>query len=84
MLAGLDGSVKLIKSYEGKGRLEKLILYELAEYCVTLPNGRLAHEILSCDLATVLATIDRVIAEDLLGVSPASSSASSSSASSSG
>jgi hypothetical protein len=82
MLTGLDRNVKLIKSYEGKGHVEKLVLYELAEYCVTLPNGRLSHEILSCDLATVLATIDRVIAEDLLGVplasSPASSSASSS------
>ena len=82
MLVGLDSNVKLIKSYEEKGHLEKLVLYELAEYCVTLPNGRLAHEILSCDLATVLATIDRVIAEDLLGVS--SSSSASSSASSSG
>ena len=71
MLAGLGGDVKLIKSYEDKGHLEKLVLYELAEYCVALPNGRLAHEILSCDLAIVLATIDRVIAEDFLGVPPA-------------
>ena len=79
-LAGLDGDVKLIKSYEEKGRLEKLVQYELAEFCVRLPNGRLSHEFFSCDLATVLATIDRAIAEDLLGVSSATSSASSSSA----
>ena len=77
-LAGLDRNVKFIKSYEGKGHLEKLVQHELAEYFVRLPNGRLSREILSCDLATVLATIDRVIAEDLLNVSPASSSASNS------
>ena len=70
----LGRNVKLIKSYEEKGHLEKLVQYELAEYCVRLPNGRLSHEILNCDLATVFATIDRVIAEDLLGVSAASSS----------
>ena len=82
MLPGLDGSVKLIKTYEDKGHLEKLVQYELAEYCVTLPNDRLSHEIFSCDVAIVFATIDRVIAEDLLGVP--STSSSSGSASSSG
>jgi len=73
-LAGLDHSVKLIKPYEEKGHLEKLVQYELAEYCVRLPNGRLSHGILSCDLVTVFAVIDRVIAEDHLGVSSAASS----------
>ena len=69
MLAGLDSDVKFIKSYGERGHLEKLAQYELAEYCVRLPDGRLMHEIFSCDLATVFATIDRVIAEDLLSVS---------------
>jgi len=72
MLAGLDKTFKLIKSYEEKGHLEKLVHYELAEYRVRLPNGCLSHEIFSCDLAIVLATIDRVIAEDLFGVASSS------------
>ena len=76
MLAGLDHVVMFIKSYEGKGHLEKLVQYELAEYCVRLPNGRLAREIFSCDLATVFAVIDRVSAEDLLGVSSTAASSS--------
>ena len=78
MLRGLDKTYKFIKSYEEKGCLEKPVQWELAEYCVTLPNGRLSHEIFSCDAAFVLATIDRVIAEDLFGVSLVSDSASSS------
>ena len=82
LLRGLDTTYKLIKPYEEKGRLEKPVQWELAEYCVTLPNGCLSHEVFSCDVAFVLATIDRVIAEDLLGVSPDSSSASSSASSS--
>ena len=61
----MDKSYVFVKSYENKGCLEKPIQWELAEYCVTLPNGRLSHEIFSCDLAIVFATIDRVIAEDL-------------------
>ena len=76
MLADLDHNVKLIKSYEEKGHLEKLVQYELAEYCVRPPDGRLSREIFSCDLATVFATIDRVIAEDLLGVSSTAASSS--------
>ena len=72
MLAGLDGNVRLVKTYEEKGHLEKLVQYELAEYCVTLPNGRLAREILNCDVAFALTTIDRIVAEDLLCVSSSS------------
>ena len=49
---------------EEKGHLEKLVHYELAEHCVTLPNGRLAREILGCDVSIVLDTIDRVAAEN--------------------
>ena len=76
MLAGLDGNIKLIKSYEEKGHLEKLVHYELVAYCVRLPDGRLSRELFSCDLTTMLATIDRVIAEDLLGVSSTAASSS--------
>ena len=64
MLAGLNGNVRLLKTYEEKGHLEKLVHYELAEHCVTLPNGRLAREILGCDVSIVWDTIDRVAAEN--------------------
>ena len=72
MLRGMDKSYVFVKSYEDKGCLEKPIQWELAEYCVTLPNGHLSHEIFSCDVAFVLETIDRVIAEDLFNNVPGS------------
>ena len=74
LLVGLDGNIKLIRSYEEKAHLDKPVQYELAEYCVRLPDGRLSRELFSCDLASVFAAIDRVIAEDLLGVSSTASS----------
>jgi hypothetical protein len=41
---------------------------ELAAQCVRLPNGHLSREVSSCDLDTIQAVIDHVIAEGLLGV----------------
>ena len=45
MLAGLDKSFKLIRSYEEKGHLEKLVQWELAEYCVASQRPPVARDL---------------------------------------
>ena len=60
MFADVDGDVELVKAYEGKGRLEVLVHYALSEYVVPCFT-----EIFNCDVPTISAAIDRVIAEDL-------------------
>ena len=63
MFAGVDGGVKLLKVFESKGHLEQIAHFELNAY--RLPDHR---EVFSCDLETVTAAINRVIAEGALGV----------------
>jgi len=56
-------NAKLLKTYDLKGYLEPFIHYELAVHRVRLPSGRLSTEVFSCDLPTVIATIDHVLKE---------------------
>ena len=59
-------SMQLLNTYELQGHLEPFVHYELGDYRAKLPNGNLSTEILSCDLETAMAAVDRVIAWDLL------------------
>jgi len=57
----VDWEIKLLEVYEDKGHLEPFVHFELNAY--RMPDYR---EVFDCDLETVHATIDSVIAEDLL------------------
>ena len=60
MFAG--GDVKLLEVYEDRGHLEPFVHFELNAYRTS--DHR---EVFECDLETVQATSDCVIAEDVLG-----------------
>ena len=56
-------NAELIKASENKGHLEPLVHHELGAYRVAEGGSR---EVFSCDVATIEAAVERVIARDLV------------------